>query len=359
MSRIVGLVLAGLLWLGAGDALAAAPINGGHYHFVRVLGHDRPTSTTLKVEVELTLANDGRELAYPSGVSEQIACGPGDTITDGLAFDGAVDAPYRALAIRPSGRFSAHGLFLDETRRFRLAGTFTRDGRFAVGTLVVRGGKASCPTLRVAFRAPLVGRPNAPRRNRHSVCDRVTIRELESIGNDESYRVYDQGVGCTTARRIARQWHASPACRQLTPGGRCRLLGGATCQAVIGGQFNVLVSAHCTSDAHPGGVAELVHFRPCAPPTSKSGGDLIMWAVNLACPAAAVFPIDALIGDPENATGPCRGIYEMSFKVLTCAPVGGYVCRTRSVEYDGGSGFYAVCVQQLDGFRGLVFYAEF
>ena len=70
-------------------ALAAAPINGGHYHFVRVLGHDRPTSTTLKVEVELTLANDGRELAYPSGVSEQIACGPGDTITDGLAFDGA------------------------------------------------------------------------------------------------------------------------------------------------------------------------------------------------------------------------------------------------------------------------------
>lgn len=179
MRGLVGLALAGVLWLGAGDALAAAPVKGGHYHFVRSLGRDKATDTRLQVEVELTLANDGRELAYPSGVSEQVACGPGDTLTDGLAFDGAVDAPYRALAVSRGGRFSAHGFFLDEPRRFRLTGTFTRDGRFAVGALSVHGGKASCPMLHLTFRAPLVGRPNAPRPGRHSVCDRVIVRQDE------------------------------------------------------------------------------------------------------------------------------------------------------------------------------------
>jgi hypothetical protein len=349
--------LAGVLWLGASEAAAAAPVKGGHYHLVHVLGHDRSTFTTFEVEVELTLANDGRELAYPSGVSEQLKCGRNDTLTDGLAFDGAVDAPYRALAIKPDGRFSAHGLFLSETRRFRLSGTFTRDGRFAVGTLVVRGGKASCPDVHLAFRAPLVGRPNAPRADRHSVCDRVTIRQLELSGNDETYRVYDKGMGCTTARQIARQWHASPTCRHLPSGGLCHL-AGAACRAVTGGQFNGLVSAHCTSTAHPRGVAELVHYQPCAPPKSNNDATITMWGVNLDCAAAAAFPIDTLVGDPERATGPCGGIYDLTFKPVTCSPVGGYACRARDANFDSEPGFYAVCVQQQDGFRALVFYDE-
>jgi hypothetical protein len=354
--RLATLALAGVLWLGASEAAAAAPVKGGHYHLVHVLGHDRSTFTTFEVEVELTLANDARELAYPSGVSEQLKCGRNDTLTDGLAFDGAVDAPYRALAIKPDGRFSAHGLFLSETRRFRLSGTFTRDGRFAVGTLVVRGGKASCPDVHLAFRAPLVGRPNAPRADRHSVCDRVTIRQLES-GNDETYRVYDKGMGCTTARQIARQWHASPTCRHLPSGGLCHL-AGAACRAVTGGQFNGLVSAHCTSTAHPRGVAELVHYEPCAPPKSNNDATITMWGVNLDCAAAAAFPIDMLVGDPERATGPCGGIYDLTFKPVTCSPVGGYACRARDANFDSEPGFYAVCVQQQDGFRALVFYDE-
>jgi hypothetical protein len=355
MPRLVGLVLAGLLWLCAGDALAAAPVRGGHYRFVHVLGRDTSTFTTFQVEIELTLANDGREMAYPSGVSEQLACGRNDTLTDGLAFDGAVDAPYRALAIGRDGHFTAHGLFLSETRRFRLTGSFTRGGRFAVGTLTVRGGKASCPDLHLAFRAPLVGRPNAPRRDRHSVCDRVTIRQLELSGNDETYRVYDKGVGCTTARQIARQWHASPRCRHLTPGGLCHL-PGAACRAVTGGQFNGLVSAHCTSMAHPRGVAELVHYQPCPPPKSNNDATITMWGVNLDCSAAAAFPIDSLVGDPERDTGPCGGIYDLPFEAVTCTPVGGYACRARNANFDSESGFYAVCVQQQSGFRALVFY---
>jgi hypothetical protein len=361
MPHLVGLVLIGVLWLCAGDAMAAAPVKGGHYHFVHVLGRDRSTSTTFEVEVEVTLANDGRELAYPSGVSEQLACGQNDTLTDGLAFDGAVDAPYRALAIKPDGRFSAHGLFLSETRRFGLTGTFTRGGRFAVGTLVVRGGKRSCPSLRMAFRAPLVGRPNAPRPDRPSVCDRVTIRQLERIGTDESYRIYDKGVGCTTARQIARQWHASPTCQHLAPGGFCRL-AGATCRAVTGGQFNGLVSAQCASAARPHGVAEFVHYQPCTPPKSDNDASIMMWGVNLDCAAAAAFPIDALIGDrdpeTETDTGPCGTTYDLPFKAVTCTPVGGYACRARNADFGGEPGFYAVCVQQQDAFRALVFYDE-
>jgi hypothetical protein len=59
--RLATLALAGVLWLGASEAAAAAPVKGGHYHLVHVLGHDRSTFTTFEVEVELTLANDGRD----------------------------------------------------------------------------------------------------------------------------------------------------------------------------------------------------------------------------------------------------------------------------------------------------------
>ena len=353
--RVVGLVLVGVLWLATGDAMAAVPIKGGHYHFVRTLERGKSSS---KIDLELTLANDARELAYPSGVSEQLACGRHDSFADGIAFDGAVDAPFRALPIAPTGRFSARGLFLGGARRFHLSGTFTPGGRFAVGTLTVRGGKGSCPVVRLHFRAPLVGRPNTPHRGDRSLCDRVTIRQLAVSGNDETYRVYDKGIGCTTAREIARQWHTSPTCRRLGPGGRCNL-DGATCQSVTGGQFSSLASAQCTSEAHPGGVAELVHFQPCSARTSGNGADITMWAVNLECAAASAFPVDGLLGDPESGTGPCRAINELSYKASACSPLGGYVCRARTVEYEGASGFYAVCVQEHDGFRALVFYYEF
>lgn len=125
-----------------------------------------------------------------------------------------------------------------------------------------------------------------------------------------------------------------------------------------GGQFNALVSAHCTSRAHPGGVAELVHFQPCAPPKPANNADITIWGVNLGCAAAAAFPVDALVGDIETDTGPCGGIYDLPFKAVTCTAVGGYACRARNADFGGESGFYAVCVQQQDGFRALVLYDE-
>jgi hypothetical protein len=101
-----------------------------------------------------------------------------------------------------------------------------------------------------------------------------------------------------------------------------------------------------------------VHYEPCAPPKSNNDATITMWGVNLDCAAAAAFPIDMLVGDPERATGPCGGIYDLTFKPVTCSPVGGYACRARDANFDSEPGFYAVCVQQQDGFRALVFYDE-
>lgn len=357
MPRLVGLMLAGALWMGSGNAAVAAPVKGGHYHFVMKLGDGNAGVASPEVSVELTLANDGRELAYPSGVSEQLACGRNAILTDGIGLDGAVDAPFLALAVAADGHFATRGRFLGGTRRFSLTVRFTRGGGAAVGTLAVRGRNAACPNVHLAFRAPLVSRPNAPPAGRPSVCDRVTIRQIERLGNDESYRVYDHGIGCTAARQIARQWHASPRCRQLMTNGVCHLRG-ATCRAVTGGLFNGLVSAQCSAAAFPRGVAEFVHFEPCTPPMANNDADITMWAVNRDCAAAAAFPIDTLVGDPESDSGPCGAIYDLPFKAVTCTPVGGYACRARNADFGGEPGFYAVCVQAQDGFRALVFYDE-
>jgi hypothetical protein len=43
---------------------------------------------------------------------------------------------------------------------------------------------------------------------------------------------------------------------------------------------------------------------------------------------------------------------------VTCTPVGGHASRARNADFGSASGFYAVCVQQQDGFRALVFYDE-
>ena len=351
------IVLFGALWWGAGGAVAAQPVKGGHYVFVRTLGSDVLGGGEYYVSVELTLANDGHELAQPSLVGEHVACGKTNGVIDGMNLSRALDAPFRAVAIGSDGRFSA-----SETgpiTSFSVSGRFVDGGKAAVGTVVIRAHMRSCPQFRLAFRAPLVGRPNAVHAGRHSVCDRVTIRQLPRLGGqDEAYRVYDKGIGCTTARELARGWRASPTCQRLAPGGICQVSGGE-CRAVVGGQFNGLVSARCTARGIPDGIAELVHYNPCGPPKSSDpAADITMWAVNVGCATAAAFPVDTLVGDTERATGPCGDIYSLPFTSTACSPVAGYACRARNADFGPEAGFYAVCVQQLDGFRALVFYDE-
>jgi hypothetical protein len=246
----------------------------------------------------------------------------------------------------------------DENRRFAVRGRFTHGGRLAEGTIVVRGGAADCPRLRMPFRAALVGRPKAPRPGRHTVCDRVVIRQVDELGGqEEAYRVYDKDTGCTAAREMARRWRASPRCQRLASGGVCQL-GAARCRAVSGGRFNGLVSAQCSQPSHPRGLVELVHYEPCRPPAHNANEDITIWAVNVDCSVAAAFPVHQLIGDPEHDTGPCGAIYFLTFISKPCTPVGGFVCRARNADFGSEAGFYAVCVEQSDGFRALVLYDE-
>jgi hypothetical protein len=353
MWRLVGLVLAGVLGLSAPDALASSPVKGGHYVFVHRLGADILSGGSLSVTLELTLANDGRELATRSGVFENLQCTPTNGLIDGVRLDG-VFAPYRAVKLAGDGRFAYRSPApVGGGRAFALSGGFARGGQLAIGSLSIHGA-TPCPTFHLAFRAPLIGRPNAVSSAPYSVCDRVLISKVDRLGIEEAYRVYDHDVGCTAAREIARRWRASPTCRQLTTGHQCTVTA-ATCRAIRGGRFNALSSASCRPSARPHGVAELVHYQPCPPPKTSQGGDVLMWAINLDCQAATAFPVDTLIGDPDNGTGPCGDIFSLDAKSVACNPVAGYVCRARIAYFGPDSGSRARCVEQQDGFRALEF----
>ena len=353
MSRLVGPLLACVLGLGVSDALASTPVKGGHYVFVHRLGPDIFSGGNFSLTLELTLANDARELATTSGMFENLQCTRTNGLIDGVRLDG-VFAPYRALGIARDGHFAYHGPPpMDGHRSFALSGGFTRGGRLAVGSLSIRGAKP-CPTFHLAFRAPLISRSNAANSGPYAVCDRVLIRQVDRLGIEEAYRVYDHDVGCTTARELARRWRASAPCQQMTNGHRCNVKG-AICRAVEGGLFNALSSARCRPTAHPQGVTEFVHYQPCPPPKTSLGGFQYMWAINLDCQSATGFPVDTLIGDPDSETGPCGQIFSLDAKSVACAPVAGYACRARFASFGPNTGFHARCVQQQDGFRALEF----
>jgi hypothetical protein len=67
MSRLVGPLLACVLGLGVSDALASTPVKGGHYVFVHRLGADILSGGNFSLTLELTLANEARELAMTEG----------------------------------------------------------------------------------------------------------------------------------------------------------------------------------------------------------------------------------------------------------------------------------------------------
>ena len=111
-------------------------------------------------------------------------------------------------------------------------GRFIRGGRLVVGRATGFGIPCCRRHISVRFRARLTGTPNAARPGLPSSCDPVTIFEIPLSAGTDSYELAEQGIGCTTARRLARQWHASPECAALsTPGTTCSL-GAATCERI-------------------------------------------------------------------------------------------------------------------------------
>jgi hypothetical protein len=331
LGRVAAIVVV-VLAVTESAALAARPVAGGHFRFDAKVGPIVQGSRQY-VSVDLVVTNDGRELATPSYVEWRLKCGagPSGSIEGGFgALDGR-NAPFRSVPIGADGRFSFTGdLQPGSVDLITISGAFERGGRVAFGSVVI-GGDPSCRPINLPCRARLVGRPHAPHAGRHSLCDRVTIDYPEHLDADEAYRVYDRGVGCTTAREIARQWHASPTCQRLKTGDSCGL-HGASCRAVKGRHFNRLVSARCRARGHPHGITELVYYKPC--PGPKIGGDdsVSMWAINLDCHTATTFPVAALIGGPEQQTDPPCGDYPgiIHGRGNACTSVAGFVCRARS-----------------------------
>jgi hypothetical protein len=328
-----------------GVAAAAPPVSGGEYRFAAKVGVDQ-------IALHLVLANDGREMATYSWFSADLAC-RGRGYSDGEPLDGRWDKPWRAVQISTDGRFSFRSIpRAGDPRLVNISGRFVGDGRVATGIVDYRGAKG-CPSLRRPFRATLYSRPNAAHPGRVSRCDRVRIGVIDEAGaRDEAYGVYERDVGCTSARETARRWRASRACVALQAGGTCRV-PGASCQAVRGGLFNVLVSARCTLASRPGGAVELVHYQPCAqaPKHAFDAPDalVLVWAINTDCRAVASFPLDALLGDEYSEDGPCGAILDLE-KPVTCKPIGDYLCRARS---DGDTSFNARCVDKRDPFKAI------
>jgi hypothetical protein len=121
---------------------------------------------------------------------------------------------------------------------------------------------------------------------------------------------------------------------------------------VVGGRFNKLVPAQCVHSAIPGGLVELVHFQPCAPPRPFSAKEHVAaWAVNVECSAASTFPPRSLVGDPAG-TGHCGYVYALQ-REKPCAPLAGYRCRARPLNRLAVAAFYTMCVEQRDGFRAV------
>jgi hypothetical protein len=338
------LALVGAL-VGAAAATAAAPVPGGEYRFAAKVGVN-------ELSMHLILANDGREAATYSWLAADLRC-PGTGYSDGEPLDGRWYDPWRAMQITPAGRFSFRSVpRVGDPRLIQLHGRFVGDGRVATGILDYRAPK-NCPSLRVAFRATLYSRPNAPHPSQVSRCDRAKVGFIDdTTARDETYGVYERDVGCTSARETARRWHSSAACSALQAGETCRV-PGASCAAVRGGEFNVLVSVRCTLASKPGGLVELVHYQPClkAPRHTFASPDalILTWAVNTDCAAVAAFPLDTLLGNEDGDLGPCDGVFALEGTV-TCQPVGDYLCRARP---DGDLDFNARCVDSRDPFKAV------
>jgi hypothetical protein len=330
----VALALAAALPAGAH---AARPVPGGHYVGAVHL-------RAAEVGIDLRLANDGREFADDSFVDSDIQCTADYSFSDTLFLSTSGDIG-RAARITTGGRFrrserGEHGVS-------RVRGRFVKRGRQVIGRFDLP--QAGCRRLRGRFRARLVSRRPPPRPGDSAACDRVTVAFPRGLGNDEAYRPFEQGAGCTTAREVARRWHAARACRA----GRCEV-AGATCEAVRGGSFSSLAGVRCRLRA--GASVELVHHVPCRPP---AGADMSLWAINLSCAAAGAFPVAELAGDDATATGPCGTALDLIERPTTCRSIGGFTCKVRSGDAPAAVVILGLCVRDEDRASALEFDYDF
>ena len=331
----VGLALAAALPAGAH---AARPVPGGRY--VGTV-HMRAAD----IRVVLRLANDGREFADDSFVESNIECPDhGASSTLFLSTSGDIG---RAARVTTSGRFRHKERGASGFSRVR--GRFVKRGRQVVGRFDLRD--VECRRIRGRFRARLVSRREPPRRGLPAGCDRVTVAFPGRLYIDEAYRPFELGAGCTTARELARRWHASPACRS----GRCGI-AGARCESVRGGHFSSLAGVSCR--LRTGAAVELVHYVPCPPPAVPEL-EIRLWAINLDCAVAAAFPVAELLGDDVNGTGPCGSELGFIERPTTCRSVGGFTCRVQPNDVDAAIVIPGRCVRDQDPVSAFEFEYDF
>ena len=254
------------------------PVSGGHYRYHATVRAPHNGDDPNLVVLDLTLANDGRELASPSYLSYDVSCGQSEGLEDEVQLDDLYE-PRRAVQVALGGRFAWHSRpELGSKRTIAIRGTFTGGGRAAVGSLLVREDPP-CPSFRSVFRARLIGRPHAPHAGRPSICDRVTVRDDYRRSNG------DEASGLMSATSAARLRARPPDygahrdrvnCSQPAAAARCREPSVARSAAGI----SALWSARSgTLAAHPGGLTEFVHYQPCPQPKVPQGDDLTMWAI--------------------------------------------------------------------------------
>jgi len=324
MRMAAGLVQVAVLLLASATAAAHAadPVAGGRYR-------DRARDDGARVQIVLTLANDGREFANPSyAIIETGDCGE----AIGLASDEFQPA---ATPVRRGGRF----------QRGLVRGRFTRHGRLAVGTVAYPPGDG-CPSAIVRFRARLTSTPNAPSPSGPSRCDRLTIRYSYRKGADDAYELSEHGIGCTAARGIARRWYASRDCAVLVGPGQTCIADGATCQRIQGGVWRPLAGVRCALREHPRRAVELVYHEACLPPRVE--GDYSLWAINLDCPSARAFPFDEL---------DCvSGAYH---EWVPCASLAGYTCSVEYIAIGAGDGYRGRCLHDQTRFHAMRFIEDF
>ena len=240
--RATGLVAWAMLLLIAapGAAHASAPVPGGRYV-------DRIHEQGASGRVNLTLANDGLEFAVPSDIRVG-RCGF-------LVFLTGSGLEPEAVAVDSDGRFRT------ADRWGAVRGRFISGGRLAVGRATGFGSPTCRRHISVRFRARLTGTPNAARPGLPSSCDPVTIFEIPR--GDDHYTLAEQGIGCTTARRLARQWHASPECAAFDYG-RCDVfVGRGDVREHRDGSLAAPRQYPMLDARAPGGAVELVYHRAC------------------------------------------------------------------------------------------------
>jgi hypothetical protein len=321
------IVAAALLVAAApGTVHASNPVAGGLYS-------ERSREDGVRVRIVLTLANDGREFARPSRANFRIGCagnlGP---------YLGSWFGRPHAAQVLPGGRF----------RRGSLRGRFVRNGRLAVGTFTWSGSRG-CPPRVIPFRARLTGAPNASRPGVPSRCDFIVIRYSRRKGATDGFRLVEQGLGCTRARRIARRWRTSRECAALTAPGQACIVGKVTCETIAGGAWRPLAGIRCALPEDRERATELVHQRPCLQPHAE--GDFTLWVINLDCATARAYPFDDPLDcawDPSEPSG-----------WYPCASHAGYTCTLRDIPIGAGSGVRGSCVEDRTGYRAFEYIEDF